>query len=155
MKSIVEVMCTDLFGSADYVLIIYSIVRKWGILSLSFTNWLIFSKQIIMQLGLARNYKPSALKTSVNEVFQYLILLAATSNCNVRRSVNRARAERSYVSSRIGTKYSLSPKGRRSIGILKKKGLVKPVLPNFDFKLCHFGNNYDIKCRNSNQLFSG
>lgn len=43
------------------------------ILSLSFTNWLIFSKQIIMQLGLARNYKPSALKTSVNEVFQKLI----------------------------------------------------------------------------------
>lgn len=28
MKSIAEVMCSDLFGSADYVLIIYSIVRK-------------------------------------------------------------------------------------------------------------------------------
>ena len=40
-----------------------------------------------MQLGLARNYKPSALKTSVNEVFQYLILLAATSNCKKELSM--------------------------------------------------------------------
>lgn len=130
-----------------------------GILSLSFTNWLIFSKQIIMQLGLARNYKPSALKTSVNEVFQYLILLAATSNCKKNcqctsiREPSKSRAQLRLIAN--WHEIFIITKRSTFNWNLKKKGLVKPVLPNFDFKLCHFGNNYDIKCRNSNQLFSG
>lgn len=142
MKSIVEVMCTDLFGSADYVLIIYSIVRKWGILSLSFTNWLIFSKQIIMQLGLARNYKPSALKTSVNEVFQYLILLAATSNCKKNcqctsiREPSKSRAQLRLIAN--WHEIFIITKRSTFNWNLKKKGIGKAGVAKFRFQTVSF-----------------
>ena len=112
-----------------------------------------------MQPGLARNYKPSALKTSANEVFQKLILLAATSNCKKNcqctsiREPSKSRAQLRLIAN--WHEIFIITKRSTFNWNFKKKGLVKPVLPNFDFKLCHFGNNYDIKCRNSNQLFSG
>ena len=109
-----------------------------------------------MQLGLARNYKPSALKTSVNEVFQYLILLAATSNCKKNcqctsiREPSKSRAQLRLIAN--WHEIFIITKRSTFNWNFKKKGLVKPVLPNFDFKLCHFGNNYLFMLRASGIL---
>lgn len=113
-----------------------------GILSLSFTNWLIFSKQIIMQLGLARNYKPSALKTSVNEVFQYLILLAATSNCKKNcqctsiREPSKSRAQLRLIAN--WHEIFIITKRSTFNWNLKKKGIGKAGVAKFRFQTVSF-----------------